>query len=839
MADATDQPVPGALCGASPDPAAAQRTELILRQIEALPTLPAVATRLLKLTADDNADMRQVVRLIESDPALSSKVLALSSGAWLGVSHPVSTIDRAVVMMGMQTVRAAVLSVQVMEWSRQTGAEPANARAAARRRRRQRPELSPEHAEFDRDGFWRHSIAVAVCAELLCYEIPKLDGRRRLHEIAGEAFTAGLLHDLGKLALAVALPKAYGRLCALAYQSQGNIAEIERSVLGLDHHTAGKRLAEHWGLPPGIRDAVWLHALRPGSLPSTLGEDSDRPENVRTIVGIVALADAICRWLHVGWSGNFTPPQISTICDDLDVEPALIEIIAPRIHEGLAHRCKDLGLGDAPSTALLLESVLAANEQLGRLTTLLSKKSATPPAPVAPAPASSAPASPPLPSRSANVIEALTSFHRAFGRPGRPPAPEDVFSAVVASAAAALGPGFYAGVYELTPLEAPELNGPGWVLVTFRPDGTPSGAAVVQPPAGADKSPQRLANVFDDRAAASPLPPPVFAGWLAPVIGPSLGGAELRCIRLAAEPGHAAVLVHDRGPAVSRFPADELNVLVGAWSAALTTACAYDRTRRLSEDLASTNAALANAQNRLAEAESMARLGELTAGAAHEMNNPLAIISGRAQQMVPKLVDPALRTSAQAIVDASSRLSGLIKRLNLIATPPRPTIESVGVTDLLGLVVRDAKERTQSRGARDPVAPVWLTVGEPVPPIWVDPGLVRLALVELVVNAMECGASSRVELLPSPRPGGGLLLRIKDDGPGLTPRARAHAFDPFFSDKPAGRQSGLGLPTARTLIELHAGHIRLESPDSGGTIAIIELPGLPPRSQAAAKRQAA
>src|SRR5262249_33674147 len=152
--------------------------------------------------------------------------------------------------------------------------ESPHPRTPIKRRRRQRAEHSPEHAEFDRDGFWRHSIAVACCAELLCHEIPKLDGRRRLNEIAGEAFAAGLLHDMGKLALAAALPKAYGRLCALAYQGQSNIADIERSVLGLDHHTAGKRLAEHWGLPPGIRDAAWLHALRPRSLPASLGEDA-------------------------------------------------------------------------------------------------------------------------------------------------------------------------------------------------------------------------------------------------------------------------------------------------------------------------------------------------------------------------------------------------------------------------------------------------------------------------------------------------------------------------------------------------------------------------------------
>jgi signal transduction histidine kinase/HD-like signal output (HDOD) protein len=830
MADATDHAAPPPNAASAPsDPGAAQRTELILRQVDALPTLPAVATRLLRLTSDENADMRQVVRLIESDPALCAKVLALCSGAWLGVSRPVTTVDRAVVMMGMQAVRAAVLSVQVMEWSRQNDpSEPA--RSGIKRRRRQRPEHSPEHAEFDREGFWRHSIAVACCAELLCHEIPKLDGRKRLGDLAGEAFAAGLLHDVGKLALAVALPKAYGRLCALAYQGQSNIADIERNVLGLDHHTAGKRLAEIWGLPPGIRDAAWLHALRPRSLPASLGEDAPNPDAVRMLVGVVALADAVCRWLHVGWSGNFTTPPIAALCEDLEIEPALVELIAPRIHEGVATRCRDLGLTDAPSTALLLESVLAANEQLGRLTTLLRKKPAPQPPPA------QGPAAPP--SRSAKIIEALNTFHAALSRPGKPPAPEDVFSAVVVSAAGALGPGFYAGVYELSPLAAPDGGGPGWVLVTFKPDGTPVGASVVQPPAGPEGVPRRLGTLLD--AAPDPCSPPplAFGAWLGSMIGPGVTSGDLRSVRLAAEPGQAAVLVHDRLSQAAAYPPEEFAALTGAWSGALTTACAYERARRLSEELASTSAALEDAQSHLAEAQAMARLGALTAGAAHEMNNPLAIISGRAQQLAPKLLDPQHRAAAGAIVDAANRLTGLIRRLNLIASPPKPSVESVGVTDLLALVVRDAKERTQSKAARDPVSPVWLTVGEPVAPIWVDPGLMRLALVELVVNAIEAGAGSRVELMPLPRPGGGLLLRIKDDGPGLTLKARSHAFDPFFSDKPAGRQSGLGLPTARALIELHNGHIRLESPESGGTVAIVDLPGLPPPDQRAQRAAA-
>ena len=96
---------------------------------------------------------------------------------------------------------------------------------------------------FDRTGLWIHSLAVACCCEQIAQLHPELgvDGE--------QAYLAGLLHDLGKMALDVVLPQAYERVLSMSASRRCPLSLIEQTVLGFDHHTAGKRLAEHWKLP--------------------------------------------------------------------------------------------------------------------------------------------------------------------------------------------------------------------------------------------------------------------------------------------------------------------------------------------------------------------------------------------------------------------------------------------------------------------------------------------------------------------------------------------------------------------------------------------------------------
>ena len=279
------------------DDVLSRRTELVLREIDQLPTLPAVATKLLELGARDDVQVREIVQVIESDPALTTRLLALCRRAAYRTRHPVTTVEMAVVLLGVEAVRSLVLSVEVFDWaSRASDAmhrEGAIGEGTARGRASTKPGSSPAPAEskpaFSRVGFWQHSIAVACACDLIAREHPEFD----LHP--EECFVCGLIHDLGKVALDLVLPRAYARVVELAETRQGNIADIERPICGLNHLAAGRSLAQRWGLPPLLAEAMSEHHIPPVDQP-------DGPHK-RTL-SVVHIADALCRKLSLGWSGN-------------------------------------------------------------------------------------------------------------------------------------------------------------------------------------------------------------------------------------------------------------------------------------------------------------------------------------------------------------------------------------------------------------------------------------------------------------------------------------------------------------------------------------------------------
>ncbi|MEM1423681.1 MAG: HDOD domain-containing protein, partial [Planctomycetota bacterium] len=218
-------------------------TKLILEEIDALPTISPVALRVLEISGASDGDVRTIIELVESDPALTARLLSMCRKASVSTSNSVETVERAVLLLGLQQVRSALLSVEIYSLFE--------------------PDDGENDTRIDVRGFWLHSIAVACAAEMLAERYPAGLSSAKPEE----AFLCGLLHDLGKLALERVLPKAYAEVLRIAREKRIDLAEAETKVLGVDHHTAGRRLAERWGLPHAVQDVMWLHALDPIALP--------------------------------------------------------------------------------------------------------------------------------------------------------------------------------------------------------------------------------------------------------------------------------------------------------------------------------------------------------------------------------------------------------------------------------------------------------------------------------------------------------------------------------------------------------------------------------------------
>ncbi|MEM1446075.1 MAG: HDOD domain-containing protein [Planctomycetota bacterium] len=803
-----------------------RRIELILRQIDQLPTLPAVATRLLELTADHESRSDEVVQLVASDPALTAKVLAMCRTADRGIRNTDAlTVERAVLLLGYTQVRNLVLSLKIFELF---DGEPEEANET------EDDDGSVSVAAFDRAGFWAHCLGVAVAAERIAAASndPQLK--------PDEAFVCGLLHDLGKLALAWVLPKAYDKVAALADAQQSNLSEHEKTLIGVDHHTAGKRLAEQWKLPHRLQDVMWLHGSPYDTLPKL-------PH--RRMIGLVQLADLCVRQRHLGYSGNYAVQgDTDAMAEKIGVEPGVVREALTGLFEDVEERAAAMGLGDQVSVDLYLRSVQRANEALGRSNEALERR------------AKSA-------SAQARVLGSIATFH-ATARPGR--SVQDVLDAVADSAASLLGEGFYAIIQptrqgasafdrlgdrsptgptedellseaealddELTDVtsdaspseqEASSIQteaieqaaggGDAWLICQYDPQGQPRRAQYIDRPAGApdirDLDPKQGA----DMTLMGVLP------WIADYL---MDAEDLRSVSLMPLPsgwGTSALLLHDRG----ELPcSDALAPVLATWGTAIAAANQHDGAKFLGEQLADANTQLAEAQALLTRNEAMSRLGEMAAGAAHEMNNPLTVISGRSQMLTMALnAGTKEHQAASAVFREAHRLSDLITALRMFADPPTAKREATDIPALLNRVVQKVGDAARKR--REDLQ-FSIQSADQLPRCDVDAEQIDRAMTELLMNAVQAepkhGVVVKARIDHANTPHATLVLQVIDDGTGMDEHTLAHATDPFFSAKPAGRQVGMGLSRVAQLAEAHNGRIDLRSTPGRGTTATLTLP---------------
>ncbi|MCC6493835.1 MAG: HAMP domain-containing histidine kinase [Pirellulales bacterium] len=220
-------------------------------------------------------------------------------------------------------------------------------------------------------------------------------------------------------------------------------------------------------------------------------------------------------------------------------------------------------------------------------------------------------------------------------------------------------------------------------------------------------------------------------------------------------------------------------------------------------------------------------LKELAYGASHEINNPLANISARAQTLLRDERDPERRRALETIHQQALRAHEMISDLMLFARPPRLDRRPADIAELAERIVAEHRDECQRRE----IDLAW-SAGDALPAVDCDPVQIAVALKALCQNAIDAiGRVGKVELrgLIAREPVGSsaverLRLEVTDNGPGVAAAARPHVFDPFYSGREAGRGLGFGLSKAWRIIEQHGGELRLDAGAEAGARFIMELP---------------
>lgn len=207
--------------------------EEYVTKADCLPTAPRILPQLLTLLSDPDCDTSQVIELISFDPGLTAKVLRICNSAAFGLARPVTGVDEAVQRIGLRMIYqlvAAAAGSQALKPAAHTTPPPA--------------------------GLWEQSVTTALAAQLLAKDL-------KLNE--GQQFTAGLLHDIGKLVLAAVWKEQYTQL--LTAPSEHELVARELELFHVNHAELGGRLLAHWKFPSAISVSVWNHPVPVASGP--------------------------------------------------------------------------------------------------------------------------------------------------------------------------------------------------------------------------------------------------------------------------------------------------------------------------------------------------------------------------------------------------------------------------------------------------------------------------------------------------------------------------------------------------------------------------------------------
>ena len=239
----------------------------IVKKLQDLPSLPAVVMELLSSIDQEDVDISVLAKKVSHDQALTAKTLRLANSSLYGLQVKVTTIQQAITFLGFQTTRNLITAAAVTGCFAQ-GQCPG----------------------FDDKAFWRHSIATAACCKVLA---------RRMRFNQDYAFTAGLLHDIGRLVLVSSFTAQYQQVMEYRKANDTYVLDAERAVMGTDHVVAGAALAEHWNFSDTMKMAITYH------------HDPDA-QGAGLLATIVHVANAIVHALDIAGEEDDLVPAVSS-----------------------------------------------------------------------------------------------------------------------------------------------------------------------------------------------------------------------------------------------------------------------------------------------------------------------------------------------------------------------------------------------------------------------------------------------------------------------------------------------------------------------------------------------
>jgi putative nucleotidyltransferase with HDIG domain len=239
-----------------------EKFQHILREVKNLPTLPGIVAELNKLAEDPDTTTEQMGKVIGKDHILTTKLLKLVNSAFYGFPQKIGSLNSAIILLGFNGIKSLIISASIFEIME----------------------------DQDRE-LWEHSLGCAVVSNVLAARLGLSDPE--------EISTAGLIHDLGKVAIKMELPAEYRQIWTLVLKKQIPVITAEQEILGLDHAEAGAWLTQNWNLPARLVESIACH------------HDPRLARDNQMAASVIHLSDIIIRGLGYGHGRDIWVPALN------------------------------------------------------------------------------------------------------------------------------------------------------------------------------------------------------------------------------------------------------------------------------------------------------------------------------------------------------------------------------------------------------------------------------------------------------------------------------------------------------------------------------------------------
>jgi putative nucleotidyltransferase with HDIG domain len=743
---------------------AAQQIELAVGRLSSLSTLPCVGAKLFSRLKQGQFSSSSIIDIIESDPSLTAAAFSLVGRRGLVRAGARFSLSQALDKLSLHEVRDIALSVKIMQ-TLETG-----------------DDISGECIRL-RKGLMLHSLAVACCAK----EIAEIASPQMDKELT---YYAGLLHDIGKLALQEAMPKSFTRIIEEAESAQQSSCIIEQEYLGCDHAIIGKHLAQRWGFPNQIVLAIWLHHSE------VIAISEQMPE--AKIAAVIQLADSMSRQLNIGSSGSFDEPVLpEPIAEFLGMDIDQLQEIRRSLPAELGRKSAVLGLDVPDKLTEYCQSAQAVAVRFAREQAELSDENRR------------------LQSASSH-LDFTADFLLNLSR--------SAAAIDIAENFAARWQKFYQT--GMVCLYLAPSNGIETLEAVVVENLTQCNIVTLDIPANTSAVPKEIADKFAILNAYDNI------GWLFEQLDVDFDRIRTKLLPLLSN-GRAvgAIAFELNYPGDVELFAERFRTSASIAAIVLDMAMGQQNQQNYAERFARLISKPAppilspdvEVHEKIKPAEdSLNALAEMAAGAAHELNNPLAVISGRAQLLAEAQNDKETKEILKQIYENAREASGIIEDLMSFAEPRQPRAAKTDLKKMLDEAVQLTGRKTNIENPD-----VEIEVADRVESVFVDSAQIVSAIANIISNAVESYGDrpGPVEITANADESGELVeVAIKDQGCGMDAETLKKATQPFFSAKPAGRKRGMGLAYAARFIQINKALLNITSVPGNGTTATIYLP---------------